>query len=213
MAENTSPVVPDTPRAFDSFLNLEFGRQLGLMLGLAASISIGVGLALWLVAEKDYRPLFNNLDSVDSAGAIDILEANNIEYRIDHRSGALLVDSNEIHRARMQLTSAGVKTDRNVGFELLEKEQSLGTSQFMETARYRRGLEGELARTISSISSIKAARVHLAIPKSTVFLRDAREPRASVFVEAYQGLGIGKAQVRAIANIVVSSVPELELKT
>jgi flagellar M-ring protein FliF len=212
MAENTPPALAEPPRAFDSFLSLEFGRQLGLMLGLAASISIGVGLALWLIIEKDYKPLFDSLESADSAAAIDVLDASDISYRIDRRSGALLVDANQIHQARMQLSSAGVSTQHNVGFELLEKEQSLGTSQFMENARYRRGLEGELARTISSIGSVKSARVHLAIPKSTVFLRDARQPRASVFIEAYQGLGIDKAQVRAIANLVVSGVPELSLQ-
>jgi len=212
MADNTTPALAESPRAFDSFLSLEFGRQLGLMLGLAASISIGVGLALWLVIEKDYKPLFDSLESADSAAAIDVLDASNISYRIDRRSGALLVDANQIHQARMQLSAAGVSTRQNVGFELLEKEQSLGTSQFMENARYRRGLEGELARTISSIGNVKSARVHLAIPKSTVFLRDAREPRASVFIEAYQGLGVDKAQVRAIANLVVSSVPELNLQ-
>ena len=102
--------------------------------------------------------------------------------------------------------------DRNIGFELLDKDQPLGTSQFMESARYRRSLEGELARTISSIASVRSARVHLAIPKSSVFLRDKRQPRASVFIEAYQGRVVGEKQVRAVANLVASSVPELLLK-
>ncbi|MDG1938188.1 MAG: flagellar basal-body MS-ring/collar protein FliF, partial [Pseudomonadales bacterium] len=134
-----------------------------------------------------------------------------IDYRIDNRSGALLVDADQIHQARLSLASAGMPSDRNIGFELLDEEQLLGISQFMENARYRRSLEGELARTISSIAAVRSARVHLAIPKSTVFLRDKREPRASVFIEAFQGRSVGEEQVRAVANLVVSSVPELSL--
>lgn len=211
-ATNPAIVEPEAPAAFDSFLNLEFGRQLGLMVGLAASVAIGVALALWLMVDKDYKPLYASLDRVNAANIIDVLESNAIDYRIDQRSGALLVDAGQIHQARLSLASAGMPSDRNIGFELLDKEQPLGTSAFMENARYRRGLEGELARTISSIASVRSARVHLAIPKSTVFLRDKREPRASVFIEAFQGRGVDEEQVKAVANLVVSSVPELKLK-
>lgn len=212
MAENTAPAIPETPRVFESFLNLEFGRQLGLMLGLAASVAIGVGLALWLVVEKDFKPLYANLDRIDAGDIVSVLDSNNIVYRIDQRSGALLVEAGQVHQARIALSAAGMPLDKNMGFELLDKEQPLGTSQFMENARYRRGLEGELARTISSISSVRAARVHLAIPRQTVFLRDASEVRASVFVEVYRSVPLEKEKVRAIANLVVSSVPELRLR-
>ena len=198
--------------SFQSFLNLEFGRQFGLMLGLAASVAIGVALALWLVVEKDYRPLYASLEQIDVNSVMEVLDSSSISYRIDQKSGALLVEAGNIHRARLSLASAGMPGDRNMGFELLDKDQPLGTSQFMESARYRRSLEGELARTISSIASVRSARVHLAIPKSSVFLRDKRQPRASVFIEAYQGRSVGEKQVRAVANLVASSVPELLLK-
>ncbi len=213
MADAANPAVVDaqTPGGFESFLNLEFGRQLGLMLGLAASVALGATLAINLFMEEDYKPLYSSLERIDGAAVVEVLDANAIGYRIDSRSGALLVASDQIHQARMQLAAAGMPGHNNVGLEILDQEQPLGTSQFMESARYRRGLEGELARTIASISSIRAARVHLAIPKSTVFLRDKREPRASVFVEPY-GRGIDEQQVRAIANLVVSSVPELQLR-
>ena len=215
MAESTvtDPAVMDapSPSAFESFLNLEFGRQIGLMFGLAASAAIGMALALWLMVDKDFKPLYSSLDRVNSTSIIEVLDSNSIDYRIDNRSGALLVDADQIHQARLSLASAGMPSDRNIGFELLDEEQPLGTSQFMENARYRRSLEGELARTISSIAAVRSARVHLAIPKSTVFLRDKREPRASVFIEAFQGRSVGEEQVRAVANLVVSSVPELSL--
>ena len=216
MAESTAtdPAVMESssPGTFESFLNLEFGRQIGLMFGLAASVAIGVALALWLMVDKDYKPLYSSLERLDSTSIMEILDANTIDYRIDQRSGALLVEADQIHQARLSLASAGMPADRNTGFELLDEEQPLGTSQFMENARYRRSLEGELARTISSIGAVRSARVHLAIPKSTVFLRDKREPRASVFIEAYQGRTVSEEQVRAVANLVVSSVPELNIR-
>ena len=113
-------------------------------------------------------------------------------------------------RARLKLAAAGVTpTDSNIGFEILDKEQGLGTSQFMEATRYRRGLEGELARTISSLNNVKGARVHLAIPKSSVFVRDERRPSASVLVELYAGRSLEPGQVLAIVNLVATSVPEL----
>lgn len=208
----TQVVEPDRPSSFDSFINLEFGRQLGLMIGLAASVAIGVGVAMHLVVQKDFKPIYANLDRMDASSIVDVLDANFIEYRIDERSGALLVDANKLQQARLKLSAAGMPSDQNRGFELLDQDQPLGTSQFMENARYRRGLEGEIARTISNIGSVRAARVHLAIPKSTVFLRDKREPKASVFIESYQGLALDNEQVRGIANLVVSSVPELKLR-
>ena len=110
----------------------------------------------------------------------------------------------------MKLAAAGVApSDSNIGFEILDKDQGLGTSQFMEATRYRRGLEGELARTISSLNHVKAARVHLAIPKSSVFVRDERKPSASVLVELFAGRSLEPGQVLAIVNLVATSVPEL----
>ena len=195
----------------EGFNNLNLLRQAGLMVALAASVAIGFAVVLWTQGE-DYRPLYAGLDRLDSSEVIEILEANHINFKVDTRSGALLVASSEIHDARIKLAEVGLPSDSSVGFELLDKEQPLGTSQFMETTRYRRGLEGELARTITSINSVRSSRVHLAIPKNSVFVRDARQPRASVFVELYPGRGIKPDQVRAISNLVASSIPELALK-
>lgn len=183
-------------------------KQFGVLLGLAASIAIGVSVALWS-KEKSYRPLYGSLDNINAAEIVSVLDASKIPYKIDQNSGALLVDAGQIHDARLRLAAAGVGGQQNVGFELLDKEQPLGTSQFMEGARYRRSLEGELARTIASIQSIRSARVHLAIPRDTVFIRDARKPSASVFVDVYSGRKVSKEQVRSVTNLVASSIPEL----
>lgn len=191
------------------FMNLDILRQLGLMLGLAASIAIGFAVVLWS-REEAYSPIYPNMESHDAGEVMDLLQSNQIPYKIDTGSGVLMVAEDKVHLARIKLAAEGISGSSNKGFELLDKEQGLGTSQFMETTRYRRGLEGELARTIKSMQGIRGSRVHLAIPRSTVFVRSARKPRASVFLELNSGLRLGAEKVQAIVNLVASAVPELD---
>jgi flagellar M-ring protein FliF len=192
------------------FNNLNLLRQAGLMVGLAASVAIGFAVVLWTQGE-DYRPLYGSLEHLDSKEVTEILDSSEIPFKIDENSGALLVGAKDIHKARLKLSEAGIPNNNSsAGFELLDKEQPLGTSQFMEGARYRRSLEGELARTIASVTAVKAARVHLAIPKASIFVRDNHVPSASVFLELFPGRGIDPNQVRGIANLIASSVPELK---
>ncbi|MBN0977629.1 MULTISPECIES: flagellar basal-body MS-ring/collar protein FliF [Pseudomonas] len=184
-------------------------RQVGLMVGLAASVAIGFAVVLWS-QQPDYRPLYGSLAGMDAKQVMETLAAADIAYTVEPNSGALLVKADDVARARLKLAAAGVApTDGNIGFEILDKDQGLGTSQFMEATRYRRGLEGELARTISSLNNVKGARVHLAIPKSSVFVRDERKPSASVLVELFAGRSLEPGQVLAIVNLVATSVPEL----
>src|SRR5690554_20058 len=195
----------------EGFSNLNLVRQVGLMIGLAASVAIGFAVVLWSQGE-DYRPLYGSLDNIDASSVIEILEQNKMNFKLDVNSGAILVAADDIHMARLKLAEIGIPGQDNVGFELMDKEQPLGTSQFVENTRYHRSLEGELARTITSITSIRSARVHLAIPKRSVFVRDARKPTASVFVEVFAGRTVEPAQVKAIANLVASSIPELRME-
>ena len=184
-------------------------RQVGLMVGLAASVAIGFAVVLWS-QQPDYKPLYGSLSGMDTKQIMDTLAQADIPYTVEPNSGALLVKSDDLSRARIKLAGAGIaQNDGNVGFEILDKDQGLGTSQFMEATRYRRGLEGELARTISSLNNVKGARVHLAIPKSSVFVRDDRKPSASILVELYAGRSLEPSQVLAIVNLVATSVPEL----
>ena len=185
-------------------------RQLGLLVGLAASVAIGFAVVLWS-QQPDYRPLYGSLNGMDASQVVDVLSNAGINYTVEPNSGALLVKAEDMANARMRLAAAGVApTDSNVGFEILDREQGLGTSQFMEATRYRRGLEGELARTISSLNNVKGARVHLAMPKASVFVRDERKPSASVLVELYPGRALEPSQVMAIVNLIATSVPELD---
>src|SRR5690606_23781688 len=150
-------------------------------------------------------------DNIDASSVIRILEQNKMKFKLDVNSGAILVAADDVHMARLKLAEIGIPGQDNVGFELMDKEQPLGTSQFVENTRYHRSLEGELARTITSITSIRSARVHLAIPKKTVFVRDAVNPTASVFVEVFAGRRVDPAQVKAIMNLVASSVPGMKM--
>ncbi len=194
----------------EGFSSLNLFRQVGLMVALAASVAIGFAVVLWTQGE-DYRPLFGRLDNLDAASVVQILEQNRIKFKLDNNTGALLVAADDIHMARLKLAEVGLPNSKTPGFELMDKEQPLGTSQFVEGTRYQRSIEGELARTITSISSIRSARVHLALPKKTVFVRDSSKPTASVFVEVFAGRTVEPSQVKAIMNLVASSVPDLKI--
>ncbi|KJH80996.1 flagellar M-ring protein FliF [Pseudomonas sp. KSR10] len=210
------PVDSDAPKKpllglsfLENLSEMSMLRQIGLLVGLAASVAIGFAVVLWS-QQPDYRPLLGSLAGMDANQVMETLAAADISYTIEPTSGALLVKADDLARARLKLASAGIApTDSNIGFEILDKEQGLGTSQFMEATRYRRGLEGELGRTVSSLNNVKGARVHLAIPKSSVFVRDERKPSASVLVELYPGRSLEPSQVMAIINLVATSVPEL----
>lgn len=197
----------------EGFSNLNIVRQAGLMIGLAASVAIGVAVAVWTMGgntAEDYRPLFGRMDNLDTTTVMDVLDQQRIKYRMDPNTGIILVNGNDVHMARLKLAEVGLPGETSTGFELMDKEQPLGTSQFVENTRYHRSLEGELARTITSITNIRSARVHLALPKRSVFVRDARKPTASVFVEVFAGRSVDPLHVKAITNLVASSIPDLQ---
>lgn len=191
---------------FLGFNRLNLLRQVGLMVGLAASVALGVAVVLW-AQEPNYQPVVGDLSAYNPQDVTTILESNGIDYKMDTRTGALLVPSEQVYDARLKLAAEGVTDQKTMGYELLDKDRGLGTSQFMETVSYRRGLEGELARTISSMRGVRSARVHLAIPERSVFVRDARDPTASVFLEAFAGRRPEQEQIAAIVNLVAGSIP------
>ncbi|WP_152207534.1 flagellar basal-body MS-ring/collar protein FliF [Marinobacter changyiensis] len=212
---NTMPATEE-PDGLDGRNDLVFGfnrltllRQIGLMVGLAASVALGFAVVLW-AQEPNYQPVVGDLSSYNPQEVTAILDQSGIQYRMDPKSGALMVPSENVYDARLALAAQGVTDTKTIGYELLDQDRGLGTSQFMETISYRRGLEGELARTISSMRNVKASRVHLAIPKRSVFVRDARTPTASVFLEVYAGRRLEQEQIAAIMNLVAGSIPEMQ---
>ena len=200
----------DTPESRSNpllgFNRLNLLRQVGLMVGLAASVALGLAVVLW-AQEPNYQPVVGDLSAYNPQDVTTILDSNGIDYKMDPRTGALLVPSEQVYSARLKLAAEGVTDQKTMGYELLDQERGLGTSQFMETISYRRGLEGELARTIAAMRGVRNARVHLAIPERSVFIRDAREPTASVFLEVFAGRRPEPEQIRAIVNLVAGSIP------
>lgn len=190
---------------------LPYMRQIGMMFGLILSIGIAVAIVLWS-QEKNYSVLYTNLSPKDASAIIDVFEAANVEYKVEHESGMLLVPAERLHEARMMLAESNLPQDTSVGFELIEKEQGFGTSNFIQNARYQRAVEGELAKTIKSMAAVDSARVHLALPKESAFIRDQRQPGASVMLTLTQGWRLEEEQIQAIRHLVASSIPKMEPK-
>jgi flagellar M-ring protein FliF len=156
----------------------------------------------------EYKVLYSNLSDRDGGAIVTALQQANIPYKLSEGGGAIMVPSDQVHETRMRLAQQGLPKSGSVGFELLDN-QKFGISQFAEQVNYQRALEGELERTIQSISTVQSARVHLAIPKQSVFVRDAEPPSASVMVDLYPGRVLDEGQVNAITHMVASAVPQL----
>ncbi len=184
-------------------------RQLLVLIGLAASISIGVTGAFWL-QDPGYTVLFSNISDKESSEVINVLTSSAIPYELDDGSGAVKVPADQVHQARLKLAEQGLPKSSGFGLEIMEGGNGFSTSQFMEGARYHHALETELGRTIGSLQPVQSARVHLAIPKSTVFLGKKQQSSASVLLQLYAGRALSESQVAAIVHLVASSIPDLE---
>jgi flagellar M-ring protein FliF len=182
-----------------------------LLIALSGSIALTIVLFLWSQT-NNWQPLYGNQEMFDVSSITEVLEAKQTDYRIHPETGQVMVDASSVSSARMQLSAAGITAGLPEGLKVLEKEQGLGTSQFIENARYRHGLEGELAKTVISLQPVRNARVHLALPKRTAFVRQQAKASASVFVDLFAGGQLDSKQVEAIINLVAGSVPGLEKK-
>jgi flagellar M-ring protein FliF len=191
-----------------AFNRLSEQQKIAFMVGIAAIVAIIVGAILWS-QQPDWKILFSNLTEKDGGMIVANLEAQNIPHRFSS-SGALMVPAERVHEVRLKLASEGLPRGGLVGFELMEN-QKFGTSQFAEQVNYQRGLEGELARTIQSIGAVQSARVHLAIPKPSVFVRDEQKPTASAMLNLYPGRTLDGGQIAGIAHLISSSVPNLPI--
>ncbi|MBR9786753.1 MAG: flagellar M-ring protein FliF [Vibrionaceae bacterium] len=206
-------VSPKVPGEFtDKVKQLWASSQRNLVLSavLAAIVAAIIVVALWS-ASQSYRPLYSKQERFDTSEIVSVLESDGISYRLQEQSGQVLVPEGEVARIRMLLAAKGVKAKLPSGFDSLQEDSSLGTSQFMETARYRHGLEGELVRTIMSLNAVSNARVHLAIPAKTLFVRqNAEAPSASIMLELKPGEDLKPEQVEAVINLVVGSVTAMK---
>ncbi|HHF7366524.1 TPA: flagellar basal-body MS-ring/collar protein FliF [Legionella bozemanae] len=190
------------------FANLSIARQIGLLVGVAASIAIGLAVVLWS-RDPNYVPLYTQMNARDAAEVVSALERNGFDFKIDNNNSMIMVAADNLQNVRLKLAMEGLPRDPVASEELFSSSNAFNSSQFMENARYKQALEAELARTISKFNDIKSARVHLAIPRESAFVRDAHEPSASVFLDVYSGLELKKHTIAAIVNLVASSIPNL----
>ena len=187
---------------------LGFQQRLIVAAALFLFISVLIFVSVSGRSKDDYRVLFSSINERDGAAIVAALQQMNVPYKFTEGGAAILVPESSVYETRLRLAGQGLPKAGNVGFELLEN-QKMGTSQFVEQVNYQRGLEGELARSISSLAQVKSARVMLAIPKQTAFMREQEKPTASVVVTMHPGRFLDSQQVAAITNLVGSSVPNL----
>jgi len=206
MAENTAATA-SFPISMEAFSRLAPRQKVIGMAGVALLLAVLVGGWLW-AKDPPYALLFTIQDEKDGGQIVAALAQQNIPYRFSDGGRSILVPQAVVHDTRLRLASQGLPKGGLVGFELMET-QKLGVSQFAEQINYQRALEGELARSVQSLAAVRGARVHLAIPKQTAFLRDDQKASASVLVSLHPGRTLEPVQVAGIVNLVASSVPQL----
>ncbi len=204
-----SPGQPVATR-FAVLAQLPSQQKLAFMVVIATLFAVVAGAWMWSQA-PDYRVLYPNVADRDGGAIIAALQQMNVPYKFADGGGALLVPADKVHEMRLRLAGQGLPKGGISGFELMEN-QKLGTSQFLEQINYQRALEGELARSIQSMQAVQGARVHLAISKPSVFVREQQKPSASVLLNLYPGRMLEPAQVSAVVHLVSSSVPDLPVK-
>lgn len=200
--------VNNLARAGGSFGTLPVPKQLTVLFAVALSIALGVYVVLWSKA-PELVPLYASLNLKESSEVVDELQKLNIEYKLASGGNSVLVPAKDIHEIRMKLAAIGLPKGNGNGYELLDKSGGFGTSQFMENIKYKRSLEGEIARTISSLDVVRSARVHLAVPKQTSFIKRDNKATASVMVDLYGGQELTNSQIQGIVHLTSSSIPGL----
>lgn len=186
---------------------LRANPKIPLMVAGAAAVAIVVALVLW-AKSPDYRTLYSNLADQDGGAIVTQLTQMNVPYRFSDNGSAIEVPADKVHELRLRLAQLGLPKGGAVGFELLDQEK-FGISQFSEQVNYQRALEGELARTIETLGPLKSARVHLAMPKPSLFVREQKSPSASVTVNLEPGRALDEGQISAVVHLVSSAVAGL----
>lgn len=205
MAENISP------HPLVQALGALTTRQiLTMMVALATLISLVAGLWMW-GKTPDYRVLYGSLSDRDGGAVIQSLQQMNVPYKFSDGGGALLVPADKVHEVRLRLASQGLPKGNVTGFELMEN-QKFGTSQFLEQINYQRALEGELTRSMQTLAAVQSARIHLAIPKPSVFAKEQQKASASVVLTLYPGRMLDAGQISGIVHLISSSVPDMPAK-
>lgn len=210
-ASTSSNSPPSSRQILQQFNQLSQRQKLAGAVAVAFAIALVAGTLLWSRA-PEYSVLFANFEERDGGAIVAALEQQNVPHRIESGGTAILVPAEQVHDVRLRLAAQGLPRGGLVGFEVMEN-QRLGASQFLEQVNYQRALEGELSRTVQAIAAVEKARVHLAMPKQSGFLRDEQKPSASVLVTLHPGRTLSKAQTAGIVHLVASSVPRMSNET
>ena len=185
--------------------------KLPMIIGAAALVTAAAAFTL-MNRGPDYKVLYTNVSDRDGGAIIASLQQMNVPYKFAEGGGAILIAGDKVPEVRLKLAAQGLPKAGGVGFELMDN-QKFGTSQFAEQVNYQRALEGELARSIESVGTVESARVHLALPKPSLFVREQKKPSASVVLTLQRGRSIDEGQVSAIVHMISSSVPDLDPKS
>jgi flagellar M-ring protein FliF len=194
-------------RTADTFKAFTTGQKLVTLLAVAALVVGGVMFSSW-AGKASYAPLFSNLSGGDASAIVEQLNAGGTPYELADGGATILVPQDQVYDLRLQMSGEGLPAEDDTGYALLDK-QGITTSEFMQHVGYQRALEGELARTITSIEGIRSATVHLAIPEKTVFADEEQRPTAAIMVVTGGGTVLGYGQVQSIVHLVASSVEGL----
>ena len=198
-----------TPEALKGLMELPIMRQTALMISTAASIALLVVIVLWSM-KPGYGVLFANMEGQEASQVMTLLQNMQVDFKLDENTGALLVPSNRVRELRLKLAAEGYPRSSGRGLDILNEDPKFGTSQFLEVTRYQHALETELVQSIMTINNVESARVHLALPKQSVFVRKRKKASASVLLNLYAGRSVTKEQVIAISHMVAASIPNLE---
>ena len=204
-------LAPENRNALSAGLS-RLDRAQKIKMGLGAFGLLAIAIALFFMGRQpDWKVLYNNLGDKDGGAIIAQLTTMNVPYKYTEGGGAIMVPADKVHDTRLRLASQGLPKGTVSGFELMEANR-FGMTQFQERLTFQRGLEGELTRSIQSLSSVQAARVHLALPNQNGFFREQQKPSASVLLTLHPGRTLDKAQIAGIVHLVASSVPEMNPK-
>lgn len=210
-ATNNSTFAANTPLAVmqNNISRQPITKQIMFLLAIAASIAVGGYVFMWSQTPS-YQVLFSGMEAQESSEVANVLQQMQIDYKLDPTTGALLVPASEVQGLRLRLAAEGLPRSSSQGMEILSQEQGFGTSQFIEQARYQRAMEQELARSVSELQNVRSARVHLAIPKQSVFVRERKPPTASVVVNLYAGRTLERGHIAAVTHMVAASIPNMK---
>ncbi len=196
-----------SPSALDRWTAMPGRSKVSLVMGLAMLMTVVTALVMWS-RQGDWRVLYANLADKDAGAVVAQLSQMNVPYRHADSGQAIMIPADKVHDVRFKLAQAGLPKGAVNGFELMDNAR-FGQTQFQERVSFQRGLEGELVRSIGSLSAVQSARVHLALPQQNGFFREQQKPRASVLLSLHPGRALDRTQIAGIVHLVSSSVPEL----